>query len=175
MKQFLPAESLLICTTRGSALAELRPPFEARLFFPAARAAAGSVEDLAPSFEGPREGRFESVTVTEVRLRKHTQAVRVQLYRPVEPVGAWLCIDRRLLEKGDGLYFYRIKGLPVRRSPGAEDLAVIVDYMETGAHGILIVRRQDNGELLYLPLHKEHVHLDLEKGESIVPAYDDFL
>lgn len=175
VKEFLSSDSLLICTAHGSALAELEPPFEAQLFFPAHKAVSGSFDDLSPSFDGPGAGRFQPVGVTEIRQRKHEVVVRIQLFQPTDPVGAWLCIDRRLLEKTGELYFYKIKGLPVRRTPGGETVAVISDYMETSAHGILIVRREDNGESLYLPLHDEHVKLDLESGECIVPGFDDFL
>lgn len=175
MKEFLSSDSLLICTTRGSALDELEPPFEAQLFFPSHKAVSGSFGDLSPAFEGPGPGRFQSVVVTGIRRRKHEVVVRIQLFQPTDPVGAWLCIDRRLLEKTGELYFYKIKGLPVRRTPGGETVAVISDYMETSAHAILIVRREDNGESLYLPLHDEHVRLDPESGECIVPGFDDFL
>jgi ribosomal 30S subunit maturation factor RimM len=175
VKEFLASDSILICTARGSALDELDPPFEAKLFFPEEKAVPGSFEDLMPSFDGPGTGRYRSVVVTEIRRRRQQFIVRVQLFEPSDPAGAWLCIDRRLLDQNDGLYFYRLKGMPVRRSHDGETVAVVYDYMETAAHGILIVRRVDSGEDVYLPLHDEHVKLDLKNRECIVPGFDDFL
>ncbi|MBW7858552.1 MAG: PRC-barrel domain-containing protein [Leptonema sp. (in: Bacteria)] len=179
VRDFFESESLFICTTHGSALFELECPFEAALFFRSTEPVSGSIEDLAPAFEGPTDdGRFQPVTVTQIRHRKTQVAIRVQLYQPLIRAnvdGSWLCVNRKLLDSHNQLYFYKIKGLPVRNESGGKILAVITDYMETSANGIVIVRRSDNQELVYLPLHDDHVLIDEIKGECIVPNFDDFL
>ena len=192
IKSYLPAESLFVCTAAGSALTDssLHPPFEAQLFFSADRfrkqiSKQGSsskqpatADDLSPSYQGPGEGRYQPVQITGIIQRKHQVVIKAQLFQPLlvdDPAGAWFCIDRKLLESDDSLYFYQLVGFPVRKEPGGALLAVVSGYLEAGAAPILVVEHAADGRSVYLPLHFDHLTIDLDSKECIVPNYDDFL
>lgn len=177
-REFIENESLLICTSQGSALSLLSCPFEASLFFPKTNPTLGSFQDLAPAFEGPVNGQFQPISVIQIRHRKSHFVVRIQLYQPIDQSkvnGSWLCIKPQLLDSHNALFFYQIKGLPVRKESGGRVIAHIFDYMETNANAVIIVKRVDNQELVYLPLHADYVSIDQVKSECIVPDFDDFL
>jgi 16S rRNA processing protein RimM len=67
-------------------------------------------------------------------------------------VGAELAVPRdRLPAPGEGeVYLVDLLGLPVVDENG-EDLGVLVDLMETGANGVLVVKKAGRAEDLLLP------------------------
>ena len=88
--------------------------------------------------------------------------------------GWWICVPRvDLLADGD-LYSFQLIGCRVVRSLGGDELARVVGYYETGAHGVLVTNLPDGGEVL-VPLVDEHVQLHLEDGEVLVPHFEDFI
>lgn len=183
IREVIEPESLFVCTARGSALDEVPLPVEGRLFWPRSSQASGpsaspgdSLEDLAPAYLGPGAGKGVAVTLTEKKIRRHHYLLRLQLHQNPGAssfVGAWLLFPRLLLDRSPGLFFYQIRHLPVRRHEGEEPVGRIVDYLETGANGVIVVEANDGAEIL-IPLVDEFVELDVQAGRVLVPLLDEF-
>lgn len=223
VREVIAAESLFVCTARGSALDEVRLPLEGRLFLPArdrqdsrrrdapghsggrtmagpaggpmveepgdwpengpdeapgsspGRSIGNSLDDLAPSYMGPGAGRVVPVTITEKKTRPHHFVLRIQLHQPPGEslVGAWVLIPRAILDRTDGLYFYHIRHLPVCRRVGEVPVGRIVDYLETGASGVIVIETPVGAEVL-VPFLDEFVTLDRAAGCALIPAFEDF-
>lgn len=84
-------------------------------------------------------------------------------YEPIEPlpegiIGSWLCITKEFINQLDGIYFLHIKNKKVK-DIHYNEIGFIKDYIETGAHGILIIELTLKG----------YVH-----KEIMVPFIDEF-
>ena len=162
--------------SRGDALRLFSPPCQAVIYYPS----SSHKDDIEPSISGLKpDGTLEQCYL----LRIGGDARWVELWKnemqPYENYqdlkGAWVCISKdAVVEKNDGLYVFQLKGLEVFETQESDACGVIVDYFETGAHGILVAKLPD-GEECMIPFVDEIVTYDADKKRLIVENFKDFL
>lgn len=198
-------------TYGGDGLEDLPENEPVALYFP--RYKGSELKQILASVQPhPRsDGRFAAARLQQcelfadgrgrVRLRRDPeQEARLggAVWTDEDLKGAWICVRRdRLAELLEGqrsedgeaaLYFFQIQGMPVYAAEdgeGATPVAEIVDYLETGAHGVLTLRllrpaegsggeAAANSEVLvpYLP---EFIEADLHAGRATVRRLPELL
>ncbi len=89
--------------------------------------------------------------IFKIIFQKRSQVLCYETMEPLPEgiIGSWLCINKEIMNQIDDLYFLHIKEKLVK-DKNLNDIGFVKDYMETGAHGILVIE-------LTLPkyLHKE--------------------
>ena len=68
----------------------------------------------------------------------------------------------------DGIYLHQIMGLKVISDEDETVLGTVAEIIETGANHVLLVRRQDKGDLLIPDIDPVVLNINLEKGEILV-------
>lgn len=167
-------------TVRGDGLADLKTPFPCLLHRAAYRGVDLS-QILASVYPRPREdGEYWPATVSSVApVRGGKTIVRLKLPEELaaqDIKGFWICVrEEQLLTSGEGVYLFQLLGLPVYADPAGEPVAQVKDFLETGAHGLLVLERLDGGGEVLLPLVEEHAALDLVAGRVVAPGYFDLI
>ncbi|MBI3395288.1 MAG: PRC-barrel domain-containing protein, partial [Spirochaetia bacterium] len=88
-------------------------------------------------------------------------------------VNLWLCAKPESLPASESLLWFQVKGLPVFTSDG-RNVGTIVDYEETGAHGIFGVRTPQGSDVL-LPVAPSHVVVDIQAGRVTALQWDEMV
>ena len=154
------------CTAPGNALEHLKLPCSAWFHFPKI-----TEQPLAPLADGfvpdLREGRILSM-----EHNKHNTTLVLE-YQSDIPPGSWVYVEDADFASGaEDIYFYQIRGLKVVDESGAER-GRILDYMETGASGILLL---DLGSReVYIPVVEKYVEFHMKDGYVLVRMLEDFL
>ncbi len=167
-------------TVRGDGLADLKAPFTCLLHRAAYRGVDLS-QILASVYPRPRDdGEYWPATVSSVApVRSGKTIVRLKLPDELagqDIKGLWICIrEEQLLTRSEGVYLFQLLGLPVYADPAGEPVARVKDFLETGAHGLLVLERLDGDGEALLPLVEEHATLDLGAGRVIAPRYYDLI
>jgi 16S rRNA processing protein RimM len=100
-------------------------------------------------------GELGLIHLDGVTTRESAEALRGQ---PVRIAGK----DARPLESGE-YFLYQLIGLKVENEAG-ESLGTVTDLIETGAHGVFVITRDDGGAPILLPNHPDVV-LDIRPDE----------
>lgn len=167
-------------TVRGDGLADLKAPF-ACLLHRAAYRGVDLSQILASVYPRPKgDGEYWPATVSSVApVRSGKTIVRLKLPEELagqDIKGFWICVrEAELLKRGEGVYLFQLLGLPVYAEAAGDPVARVKDFLETGAHGLLVLERLDGGGEVLLPLVEEHAALDLGAGRVLAPGYYDLI
>ena len=180
-------------TVGGDGRATLKTPVDVWLHRPAYRG-TDLKKILASITPHPQsDGRFERARLVSRTIggKKSKAQVRLDVAEETqrdkgdeELYGWWVCVERRqLIEATSDVFIFQLIGLavyPVDESGerGAEPIAVVTGYMETGAHGLLETRTLPRGDAeveVLVPLVPEYAELDLPNGRVYVRGYEDLI
>ncbi|MCB1326107.1 MAG: hypothetical protein KDK35_12800 [Leptospiraceae bacterium] len=167
-------------TYGGDALrGPLALPLPVWLYRPA-YSGADSGRILEPARKGIPDSQIEArssrATLTAVRTRARHALLSIEPGPDATAVGLWVCLERAAIEAAagsDGLFFFQIRGLPVATATGAESIGHVIDFLDTGADGVLLIRCLDDCEVM-VPMVDEFVTVDLKAGFVFVPQLDEF-
>ena len=175
-----PARGLVRASHGGDALqGSLALPLPIWLYRP-----AYSGTDLGRILEPARKGvsrhdleaRGVPATLTSVSVRARHALLGIEPLPGSEAVGLWVCLERAAIEEtaqDDTLYFFQIRGLPVATVAGSETIGHVIDFLDTGGTGVLLIRCLDDSEVM-VPLVDQFVTVDREAGVVLAPQLDDF-
>ena len=96
------------------------------------------------------------ITLKELITRKKSLIVFFETIQPLpeDIIGSWICINKDKIKKDD-IYFFDIKEKIVvdeKQNP----IGKVSDYLETGAHGILIVELIETKKEIFIPFVDEY-------------------
>lgn len=154
--------SLYRSTARGNALETVLLPVDAWVHMPA------SGEDPLAVLQEGFEPSLTSVKLLAIR-QGATLALTIESAQEL-PSGAWLYLEDASFKEPDALYFYEIRGLAVQDEDGRVR-GRIVDYMETGASGVLVLDL--DGKEVLVPVAGGYV--EFKAGYVLVRSLEDFL
>ena len=87
--------------------------------------------------------------------------------------GLWLCAQKTQLNiEEDAPFLFQVLGLTIVSA--GKKVAKVVDYFETGAHGILVVSSLQDGREIMIPFVAEHVRIDKDLNWIEVPNFHYF-
>lgn len=164
-------KQLYLCTCPGDGLSNLPESFEAL-------AVPGDSSPHQPPLGGFTENnpggtlasirKQGAVASGKARLQIHPSGSSKGDSTPNETMdlsGHWLFVDQELLESRSAeeeVFLYELKSFACRDLKSGQPCGPILDYRETGAHGILEVEWQNRS--LLVPLTDEHVRIRRKEG-----------
>jgi hypothetical protein len=154
------------CTAPGNALEHLKLPCSAWFYFPKI-----AEQPLAPLAEGFVPSELHEGRLLSMEHNKHNTTLVLE-YPSEIPSGTWVYVEDGDFAAGTGIYFYQIRGLKVIDESGAER-GRILDYMETGASGILLLGIGERE--VYVPVVDKYVEFNMKEGHVLVKTLEDFL
>ena len=87
--------------------------------------------------------------------------------------GSWLCVPKlQLSSQSKETFVFQILGLPVFSS--GEEVAKVIDYFETGAHGIIVASCLQSAKEVMIPFIEQYSSLNQELKQLEVTAFHDF-
>lgn len=89
-------------------------------------------------------------------------------------VGAWLCVPAAELTKRTDLYVFELRAMGVRQAKDGPDVGAVLGYIETGAHGVLVVEHPQHGELM-IPFIDEFVEVNKAERWLLIPRLEEFV
>jgi ribosomal 30S subunit maturation factor RimM len=107
------------------------------------------------------------ITLKELITRKKSLIVFFETMEPLREdiIGSWICINKDKIKKDRDIYFFDIKEKIVvdeKQNP----IGKVSDYLETGAHGILVVELKETQKIIYIPFVDEYCRIHYT-GKSI--------
>lgn len=146
------------------------------------RAPAGEVlSSPSPAIRGlSPDGILVSVEVERLEVRGNKGWLElnsrwVEEHPSLEVRGSWLCIPREwLVRDTDDLYVFQLLGGMVRTSPESEDVAVVKDFFDSGAHGVLVLETSDGREFM-IPFLDQFVEVRDGGHLLIIEKFYDFI
>lgn len=171
----LDRNGYLPVTIGGDGLNSVKTPLDAELYCP-----EYSGNDLSQILKvsrfGPDEkGKFIPVTLEKVKISG--SRARIQLLQPIpdDLQGYWLCVRSSQLQKNQNEFFvYEIMGLPVFKEISGDRIGTVIEYQQTGAHGIIEIELSDK-KLIMVPMLSRFVEFTKNKSGLLIESLDDFI
>jgi ribosomal 30S subunit maturation factor RimM len=122
----------------------------------------GFTEDLIESYKF----NFIPIKIKEKIKRKNSYIIFFESNNPIpdDIIGSWLCIKKESIKQKGELFFFDIKGKMVK-DEFHRPIGNIIDYLETGAHGILIIELDDKKQI-FVPFIQEYCEIFYKKENS---------
>lgn len=100
------------------------------------------------------------ITLKELITRKKSLIVFFETKEPLweDIIGSWICINKAKIKEDRDIYFFDIKEKIVvddKQNP----IGKVSDYIETGAHGILVIELKETQKLIYIPFVDEYCRI----------------
>ena len=135
---------------------------------------------LAPAVDGlSADGKITRAVMKAFKLREKGGWATLEapagapLFEPETLRGQWICIPTALLADDSGtVYRFQLIGCRIKEAPDSEAIAIVSDYYETSAHGVLCAVTEDREVLI--PYVEQYIELKLEERTIIVRQFRDF-
>ncbi len=129
-----------------------------------------SYEGFSKEFIDFHKLNIIDIKVLEIIFRKKNILLFFSSTTPIpeDIIGSWVCIHKKFLETNNNLYFYHIKDKTAKNQFN-EEIGKIKGYLETSAHGILIIQlNQNTNQEIFVPFIDEFceiVYTDKDKKQ----------
>ncbi|MDH5657333.1 MAG: hypothetical protein OEZ34_15585, partial [Spirochaetia bacterium] len=88
--------------------------------------------------------------------------------------GSWICIDKDILNEDSSLFVFQFMNSEVYEKDDGESIAIVVDYFDNGAQGILVTKTNDGIEVM-VPFIDEFVTFNKAEKKMLIPSFRQFI